>query len=334
MKIRHWSLLNQSGMHHLALAVAEGERRLGHDALVLDAADPSLWRNPLHMDADVYAIHSRCALSDLAFIRDVMGREPRIVFYSHGIPEDTIGLAMNDVLLVERPEVLDHWSLTRYWLARADAFVVFNDRQRSLFQTMTSKGRIVDCVPFGVDTTFWADGPKDAPHLRGTPAVWTSENQLRVKWALDLLLAWPFVAERIPEAHLHAHYIPFQIHRWFVDIANTNGAAYSATITPKYFPHDLLRHLWRGCDFMVATSAYGDPTCLSQQAEAAGLKVISHPGNPYASYWVPFGDQRIMADQMVGIFQGYLPPREDKTPVPTLEQMAHGTTAVYNRILA
>jgi hypothetical protein len=334
MKIRHWSIMNQSGLHHLASAVAEGERRLGHDALVVDAADPSLWRSPLHMDADIHAIHSRCAPADLAYIRDVLDREPRVVFYSHGIPEDTIGQAINQVLLVERPDVEDYWSLTRYWLARADAFVVFNYRQQALFQSMTSKGRVVDCVPFGVDTAFWSDGPKNAPHLRGAPAVWTGENQLRVKWALDALLLWPFVTERVPDAHLHAHYIPFELHRWFVDIANTNGAAYFATITPKYFPHAMLRELWAGCDFMLGTTRYGDPTCLSQQAEAAGLPVISYPGNQHASWWLQEGDQRVMADQLVGIFQGHIPPRPDKVPVPTLEDMARHTPAVYNRVVS
>lgn len=328
MKIRHWVVQDSSGMSHLALAVAEGERRLGHDVDLVDATSQSSCRDPRHVDADVHCVHSQCGLADLAYIRDLMGRAPRVVFYSHGIPEDTLTLSVNDVLLKERPGVEDIWGLTRYWLARADAFVVFNARQQALFQSM---GRVVDCVPFGVDTEFWADGPRQVPRLKGAPAVWTGENQSRTKWALDAILAWPFVVAQVPEAHLHAHYIPFELHRWFVDIANTNGASYSATITPKYWNHPSLRELWRGCDFLWATTRYGDPTCLSQQAEASGLKVISYAGNPYASYWVPEGDQRVLAEHVVAIVRGEVAPR-DKTPIPTLDAMARETVKVYERV--
>ncbi len=334
MKIRHWVIQNPSGMHHLAQAVAEGERRLGHDALVLDATDAGPWRDPSHVDADVHCIHSRCPAGFPAFVREQTGREAKIIFYSHGIPEHLIEQSVQEFLVLDKPNPGDFWALTRYWLKEADAFVVFSPRQAVLYNTMLPKGREVDLVPFGVDLAFWQTPDVNVEHLRGKPAVWMSENQNRIKWGLDVFFAWPLVAKAIPDIHLHAHFVPYDLHRFLVGIADANGAAPNhATITPKFWPHETLRRFFRGADFNLATTRYGDNTCLTMQAEAAGLKTISYPGNAYASYWIPEGDQRVMADQLTGIFSGYLPPRGDKLPVPDLRDMAGATLAVYDRVL-
>jgi hypothetical protein len=333
VKIRHWSIMNQSGMHHLAQAVADGERRLGHDALVVDASDDGPWADPTVLDADVHCIHSRWRPGAQQAIRAQTGRDPKLVFYSHGIPEHLIELSVQEFLVKDIPEPQDLWAFTRYWLKEADAFVVFSPRQAVLYNTMLSRGQEVDLVPLGVDLTFWERGPEDAPRLRGTPSVWMSENQHRIKWALDMFFAWPLVARALPTVHLHAHFIPYDVQRFLVDIVNANGAAFNATVTQKFYPHDALRTFWKGCDFMLATTRYGDNTCLTMQAEAAGLKTISYPGNQYASFWVPEGDQRVIADQLTGILMGMIPPREDKLPVPDLTDMAASTLAIYDRIL-
>jgi hypothetical protein len=333
MKIRHWVIQNQSGMHHLALAVAEGERRLGHDALVVDAANDDLWGDPAHRDADVYGIHSRIPSAVIGGIRNASGKAPRLVFYSHGIPEHLIELSVLDFNAVDKPNPIDLWAMTRYWLKEADAFVVFCPRQQALYNTMLPRERRVDCVPLGVDRAFWSTEPNTIERLRGEPAVWMSENQNRIKWALDVLLAWPSVAAKVPSVYLHAHWIPMDLHRFFVDLANTNGATYHATITPKFYGHETLRMFWAGCDYMLATTRYGDNTCVTMQAEAAGLKTISYPGNEHASYWISEGDQRVMAAQLADIFTGTTPPRADKLPVPDITDMAKATIAVYSRTM-
>lgn len=298
---------------------------------MIDVDAPNTWADGIACDADIHVCHTRFPDVQRYRIKNRTGSFPKIVFVSHGIPEHIVELAANDLLVSNRYEATDFWMLLRHWLRVADAFVVFSPRQQALFQTMVHSNTIIDCVPLGVDREFWA-GAAQSDRLRGQPAVWMSENQHRIKWALDMILAWPFVTHGVPQAHLHAHYIPLDLHRILVDLANTNGAAYSATISSKTYTHEQLRNIWKGVDFNLATTRYGDNTCLTMEAEAAGLKTISYPGNAYASYWIPEGDQRDMADALIQIFDGRTPMRE-KLPVPDLADMGRAMLAIYHRVL-
>lgn len=334
LRIAHWTLINgPSGLHHMAVAMSEADRRLGHDSALVDVEKPETWLSGHAIDADLHVVHTRFPDIQWSRIKNRTGTLPKTVFVSHGIPEWNMELALNQ-FNIDGAEVYyphDYWMLTRHWMRVADAFVVLNPRQQAIYETMAQKGRIIDCVPMGVDTAFWAGGAKSA-RFEGQPAVWMSENQSRIKWALDVFTAWPFVLRDHPQAFLHAHYIVFDMQRFLVDFANSNGCAYRANITARTFSHESLRTMWTGFDFNLATTRYGDNTVLTMQAEAAGLKTISYPGNAYASYWMPEGDQRVMAKTLSAIFAGDVPMRV-KEPVPSLEEMGRAMEAVYARVL-
>jgi glycosyltransferase involved in cell wall biosynthesis len=314
------------------MACVAAETRLGHEATLINVDDPSAWQSEAATLADLHVVHSHFPDIQYARVKNRTGKPPTIVFCAHGIPEHNVELAVQNYLGPEQYRPIDHWMLTREWLRSADAFVCFSPRQHAIYQTLAQKGRVVDLVPLGVDTAFWAGGTFAGERMQGQPSVWMSENQARIKWALDVLIAWPWVCEAIPQAFLHAHYIPFDMQRFLIDLANSNGAAMRAVLTARTFSHETLRNLWKGCDFMLATTRYGDNTCLTMQAEAAGLKTISYTGNQYASYWMPEGDQRMMAVELIRIFAGETPMR-DKTPVPDLADMGRAMVAVYERVL-
>ena len=334
MMTAHWVQQNgPSGMHHMALAMVEAEKRLGIDAALVSVDHPEQWQDGHAVDADAHVIHSRFPDVQWARVKNRTGHDPKTVLVAHGIPEHNMELSVNqfniDGAEVYRP--IDYYAVIRHWLRAADAIVVLNPRQQAIYETMAQKGRTIDVVPMGVDTAFWAGGTPTA-HFEGRPAVWMSENQTRIKWALDLFTAWPFVLRDHPQAFLHAHYIPFDLHRFLVDFANSNGTSYRANITARTFSHETLRTMWQGFDFNLATTRYGDNTLLTMQAEAAGLKTISYAGNEYASFWMPEGDQRVMAKTLSAIFAGDVPMRE-KLPVPSLEEMGRAMEAIYARVL-
>lgn len=329
----HWTLTNGSGLHHLAEAMAEADRRLGLDAILVDVDQPQQWLQDGAVLADVHVVHTRFPDIQRARVKNRTGKDPVLIFAAHGIPEHNIELAVGNFLAKDPEQFIpvDHWALTRHWLRVADAVVCFSPRQQAIYETMAQKGRTIDLIPLGVDRAFWAGG--DAPdHLHGQPAIWMSENQARIKWALDILIAWPWVLRECPQAFLHAHYIPFDLQRFLVDLANSNGTSARANITARTFSHETLRSVWKACDFMLATTRYGDNTCLTMQAEAAGLRTISYPGNEYASYWMPEGDQRTLARELVRIFAGDVPMRA-KLPVPDLLDMGRAMAGVYERLL-
>lgn len=334
MKIAHWVMLNGSGMHHMAEAMAEGERRLGHESHLIDVGRPGDWTSGLALEADVHVNHTRFPIEQSKRITAHTGKAPKVVFVSHGIPEHVIELAAQHHV----PERFhassdDVWAMFRHCLRSSDAIVVFTPRYQALFQTMVSPLQPIDLIPMGVDRAFWAAGVAPTDQLKGEPVVWTCENQHRIKWALDLFLAWPFVLRERHLAHLHAHFIPLDMHRILVDLANTNGAAMGATISSCRFSHQQLRDIWQTCDFNMATTRYGDNTLLTMQAEAAGLPTISYPGNEYASFWIAEGDQRTMAEELIKIFDGETPMRA-KREVPDLADTARAMETVYARVLS
>ncbi|MDB4876456.1 MAG: hypothetical protein JWM41_2902 [Gemmatimonadetes bacterium] len=279
------------------------------------------------LDADIHVSHTNFPDS----VRSRITRSHRVVFVGHGTPEHVMEGAVNAAAAPGYGPP-DGWMLLRHWLRTADAVVTFWPRHQAIYQAMVPRERVIDCVPMGVDLAFWKDGV-DHGKYAGTPSVWTSENQHNIKWVLDVLNAWPIVTEAIPAARLHAHYIPTSLHRFLIDLANSNGAAFRSYLSSGTYPHESLRSMWKSFDFFLGPVRYGDHNCLSMQAAAAGLTTISYTGNEYADYWIPEGDHREMAAALVRIFRREVEPRANKLAVPDLSDMGEALVRIYERIL-
>src|SRR4051812_5226420 len=98
MKTAHWVRRNGSGMHHLAEAMVDAERRLGHDAAIINLDQPQTWRAEYAVTADIHINHTQFPEGQRRYIRSETGKDPRMVFVSHGIPEHTFELAVQDHL--------------------------------------------------------------------------------------------------------------------------------------------------------------------------------------------------------------------------------------------
>lgn len=322
MKTVHWAWVNGSGMGNVATSLVAAERILGLDAHVGDAQQQETWE--AHADADVHVCHTH--IPDA--LRTMATKPYKVVYVAHGTPEHVYASS------VEQAKGYGHgdgWMLLQRWMQVADARVTFWPRHAAIYRTMVDKGTTVDCVPLGVETEFWKAGESKGKY-EGAPSVWTGENQHQIKWILDLLLAWPFVTEQVSDARLHAVYLPKDQHRWIFPLANRNGAAYKAHLSPMVFSRDELANAFKSVDFFLGLVRYGDFNRLSLEANAAGATTISYAGNPYADYWVPEGDQRTMAEALVRIFRGDEQKRE-KATVPDIGETAEAMRTIYERVL-
>jgi hypothetical protein len=324
--IRHWTITNGSGMHHAAEACAKAERQLGHESFIVDLERQDMWGGA--EEADVHVLHTDFPEA----IRAKITKPYALVFVAHGTPECVMETTIENHA---RPGYgqADGWGTLRHILKTVDAIITFWPRHQAFYQSCVPRERKIHCVPMGVDTAFWAGGTSLGKYA-GVPSVWTSENQHRIKWVLDLLMCWPWVAEKVRTVKLHGHYIPMPLHRFFLDLANSNGAAAAAYLSASYFPHDQLRNIWKGIDFFLSPVRYGDHNCVFLQAAATGMQTISYRGNVYADFWITEGDQREMAKELVAILSGQVPPRADKTPVPNLSDMGTAMIDVYRAALA
>lgn len=325
MIVRHWSSTNGSGMHHAAKACAQAERLLGIDSELIDIGVLEQWEGAEH--ADIHVLHTDVPES----FRAKITRDYKMVFVAHGTPEHVMEVTVENHA---RPGygIADGWGSLRHLVQHADAVVTFWPRHQWFYQTLVPKERQIRCIPLGVDVEFWKAGTMTGK-FAGSPSVWTSENQARIKWCLDLLMCWPEVLREHVTARLHAHYIPFGLHRFFIDLANSNGAAYGSYLSSATWKHEDLRSMWKGLDFFLSPVRYGDHNCVFLQAAATGIKTISYRGNEYADFWITEGDQRAMAQELVAIFKGQVEPRTNKLPVPTLEDMGKAMIEVYRSIL-
>lgn len=325
MKIAHWTLENGSGMHRVAESFATGEVAAGLGSLVVNCQDSATWEAAV--DADVHVCHTHIPDE----FRPRMTKPFRSVYVGHGTPEHVYQSAVEAGSRGGYGHG-DGWQLLQYWLQQADARVTFWPRHQAIYQSLCDRGTRVDCVPMGVDTVWWAAGTSRGKY-DGAPSVWTGENQHYIKWILDLLFAWPWITKDLPMARLHACYIPKDQHRWVFPLANRNGAAYKAHLSPLVWPHDELRNIFRSVDFFSGLVRYGDHNHLSMQANAAGATTISYAGNPYSDYWVPEGDQRTMAEVFVRILRGDEPKRV-KSPIPDIGETVAAMIDIYKGVLA
>lgn len=324
MKVAHWTILNGSGMHRVAESLAQAETANGTESLVCDPSNTETWE--AGVDADVHVCHTH--IPDSMTTR---GTKPfKKVWVAHGTPENVIHTAFDAVAKGGYGQA-DALMLMQYHLRTSDARVTFWDRHAELYRTMVDRSTMVDCVPLGVDKTFWTKQDTQGKYA-GSPSVFTAENQHRIKWVLDLLLAWPLVTKQLQDATLHAPYLPHDHHRILFPLANANGAGYKAHLSPVAFDHPTLRNALCSTDFFVGLVRYGDFNRLCLEANATGATTVSYAGNPYSDYWVPEGDQRALASALVDIFTGKTQKRE-KSPVPDVRDTATAMQAIYERIL-
>jgi hypothetical protein len=76
---------------------------------------------------------------------------------------------------------------------------------------------------------------------------------------------------------------------------------------------------------------YGDFNRICLEANASGAKTISYYGNPYSDFWIPEGDQRVIADYLIKILDGEVAPRK-KTSVPDISETANEMIKIYETL--
>ena len=325
MKIAHWTLLNGSGMNRVAESISAAERALGLDSVVVNPSLP-VDEYDKYLDVDIHVSHTHVRDE----FRQRITKPYKVIWVSHGTPEHVFQSAVETGLQGNYGHS-DGWMLAQHWMRTADAAVTFWPRHQKIWKSLCDKRTTVDCVPLGVDKTFWK--PKaGVGKFVGKPSVFTAENCHYIKWPLDLFIAWPWIVEKLEGAPcLHASYLPPDMHRWFFPLVNSNDCSYTSFISNTAFSHAALVDVFSAVDFFVGLVRYGDFNRLSLEASSCGIKTISYTGNPYADFWVSEGDQRVLADELVKIFSGEVIPRKHDT-VPDISETAKAMLQIYNRI--
>jgi hypothetical protein len=324
MKVGHWTLFNGSGMNNVARSFVEAERKLGIDSHLCHLSDDKDWS--FMEDCDIHVSHTHFPDS----MRKRLKKPLKLVWICHGTPEHVFHSAVEAGTTGGYGHG-DGFMLFQYWLRNADARVTFWPRHQAILQTMVDKGTDVHLVPLGVEKDFWSSGVSGGKYA-GTPSVWSGENCHYIKWPLDLFLMWPWVYRELNGACLHVAYLPQDQHRWFFPLVNSNGASYGAHISKLTFHHDVLRNIFKSVDYFIGLVRYGDFNRLCLEANAAGAKTISYPGNPYSDFWLPEGDQRNTAAELVKVLKGEVEPRI-KTGVPDIQETAEAMRKIYESIL-
>lgn len=321
MKVVHWALLNNSGMARTAQAQASGEQAAGIDAVLLD---PTNGEQREQADgADIHVVHTHAP----HYV--IHGSKP-LVWVAHGTPEVMFHSGYEQGTVNGAYGHADAWMQAQFWLQHADATVTYWPRHQAIWQSLADKRSIVDLHPMGVDRSFWTP-TATAGKYAGSPSVFTAENCYEIKWPLDLFLAWPWVIKDVPDARLHAIYLPRDQHRWWFPLVNRNGTSFYSHLSPQVFNDAGLRNAFCSSDYYVSFVRYGDASRASLEASASGAKVISYRGNPYATYWVTEGDQRILALELAAILSGRTEPRVPEA-VPSHADMVAAAVQLYGRL--
>lgn len=324
MKISHWTITNGSGMHRVAESLVTAEQARGLDSALADPTIEATW--DFHVDSDIHVVHTHLPNK----LRKMVTKPLRIVWVGHGTPDHVFQSAC---------EEFDHGNyghgdpigLTMEWIKTAHARVTFWDRHAWIYDRMLSTGsRKTDVIPMGVDTDFWGQGVT-AGKFAGEPSFFTAENPHWIKTPYDLFTAWGTVSDEFPEAKLHSVYVPRDMHRAFFPWFNQMGSFWNAYVSAAVYPREWLRNAFQSTDYFVGLVRYGDFNHLCMQANAAGATTISYPGNPYSDFWIPEGDQRLIAEHLIRISKGDVSPRQ-KLPVPRIEDTATAMVKVYEDI--
>lgn len=310
-------------MNRVAESIVHAERQLGIDSHLCDVkATPDEMR-----DADVHVSHTHFTDG----MRRKITKPLKLVWVAHGTPEHVFKGAVEDGAKDAHGHA-DGFMLCQHMMRVADARVTFWPRHQKIWQSLCDNGTKVHCLPMGVDRSFWKKTPSNGKWV-GDPSIFTAENCHDIKWPLDLFIAWPWVYEKLKsEAKLHAMYVPKDMHRWWFPLVNRNGCSYSSYVQSLTFDHTALRNAFNSVDYYIGLVRYGDFNRICLEANACGTNTISYAGNPYSDFWVPEGDQRIIADELARILNGEVEPRK-KEEVPDIAATAEGMKKVYESIL-
>ena len=319
MRIAHWSLTNGSGLHNLARDIALAECVLGLDSFLIDSSNYDL---DVLGDVDCHVIHSHIPDS-------IRVKARKIVYCIHGTAEHCFQTSV-EMGLNGGYGASDPWMMAQYYLKTCDAIVTWWPRAQAIWQSLCDKSTKVHYVPMGVDKSFWTP-QQTRGKWAGSPTLLTAENCHYIKWPLDLFFIWPWVTAQIPDAVLHAQYLPRDQHRWFMPLVNSNGAAYKSYISAQPLLASDLRNAFCSTDYYIGLVRYGDYNRVCLEAKASGAKIISYRGNEFADYWITEGDQRPMAKELTAILNGEMGPR--LTPsVPDISETAQGMKEIYESI--
>ncbi len=321
MRIAHFTLMNNSGLHHMAQDISAAECKLGHESFLISTQNGIELEE---LDADVVVLHSHIPDNLL-----LTGKIKKLVYVAHGTPEHCFQSAV-EAGLNQGYGAGDAWMMLMKYLQIADATVTWWPRHQKILKSLCDKHTRVEIVPMGVDTD------KFKPTLSmgkwaGNPSVLTAENCHYIKWPLDLMFLWPWVVEEIPGAVCHFQYLPRDQHRWFMPLAMRNGCAYKSYITGNALTHEGLINAFCSTDFYIGLVRYGDFDRIAMEAKACGAKLISYRGNEYADYWITEGDQREMAKELVAILKGEVEPRK-VTPANDISMTAHAMVNLYESL--
>lgn len=321
-KAVHWVEKSlQSGLANTAVQICEAERVAGLNSILVDCNDESDWHNA--DDADIHVVH---LFLPLKFIHD---KKPK-VWVAHGTPD----LMFESGYLESTKGQYGHadgWMLAQWWLQHADVTVTFWPRHEAIWKSLSDKNTRIEGVPLGVDLNFWKPISTQGK-FAGEPSVFTAENCYTLKWPYDLFISWPWVIQSgLCDAKLHAVNVPLDQSRVWFPLVNRNGAGFHSYITNRRFSPEELRNAIISTDFYCGLVRYGDMNYMSLQANACGSSTISYPGNPYSKYWIDWGDQRIMAQQLSAIFRGEAEARTQE-PVPSLARTAERMIEIYKSL--
>lgn len=330
MKVCHWSLQNGSGMANVAQSMVQAEKKLDIDSIFLNIETDANWDQALDADVHVSHTHIPVMYRGKAFQKQVT-KPFKMVGCWHGTPEH---IFEGSVHAGENGAYAPSNSLmiSQHDLKRSHARVTFWPRHKAIYDTMMFEGTKMHLVPLGVERDFWNGGASRGKY-QGEPSVWSGENCHEIKWPLDLLLMWPWVSDAVDDAYLHLCYLPHDQARFWFPLAHANGAYYRAHMGAWTYPHSELRNIFKSVDFVLNMVRYGDFNRIGLEAGASGAKVISYAGNRFSDYWLPEGDQRIVADALIKILRGETEPRKDKLPVPDVSETASAMRAIYESIL-
>lgn len=318
-------MFNRSGMHRVAESIVEAEKKLGIDSMLVNLHEATTFDATL--DADIHVSHTHFPDN----LRLKLTKPLKLVWVGHGTPEHVFQGSV-EVGTNKGYGHGDGWMLFQHWMQTADALVTFWPRHQQIIKSLCDKSTKVNLVPLGVDRSFWSPVESRGKYS-GDPSVFTGENCHYIKWPLDLFIIWPWVYPQVKgNALLHAVYLPTDQHRWFFPLVNRNGCSYGAHISALALDGPDLRNAFRSVDYQIGLVRYGDFNRMSLEANASGCKTISYAGNPYSDFWLPEGDQRVMAAELIKILNGEVVPR-DKEQVPDISETALGMQKVYEGIL-
>ncbi len=323
MKVIHWGYRNGSGLHRVSQDLADAEVKLGIDSVMLSTLELPDIKKGVEMGADIQVSHSHVP-------DETRKKDSKIVWVAHGTPEHCFQVSVEQNVN-KGYGAGDAWMLLQYWLQVSDAVVTFWPRHQKIYQSISDKHTIIDCIPLGVDKTFWQP-TKSVGAYYGNPSIFTCENAHSIKWPLDLVLMWPWICEEVPAARLHTIYLPSDQHRFWFPLVNRNTASFRGFFAGSVFGKDDLRNAFNSVTYVSSFVRYGDFNRVTVEAKASGAKIISFAGNPYGDYWIHEGDQREQAKEMIEIFKGNVQPRQSEEVVDITET-ARRMMEIYERIL-